>query len=570
MRILTSLLLLLLFSSSFGIQNPLPVNEVFKPSVTVVKFNRLKVSWLMTPNVSIYKKSLSFSASPKGTLSLIPDYPKPTGAKMGPTGKKEQVYGHSFSIPIQLKDFASDSFILHVTYQGCSNDGICYPPQNKNFSVNLSPPYGHKIYPQQNKPAQIKAHVDNHPWFWALGSYFLLGLLLSFTPCVLPMLPIVAGIVMGEHTNHRSRGLLLSLCYILGMALAYAAAGVIVTRLGVNLQAFWQQPWLIAIFSGIFVLMALSLFDLYQIQLPGRLQTKLNNMSNKQKSGKLVGAFVMGILSSLILSPCITPALVGALAFIIQTGDWVLGGSSLFFMGIGMGVPLLIIGLLGQQVLRRCGPWLGAVKAVLGILMLAVSIALLSRILPNWITQALWGALFIGAGAAVFRVKAWLHHPWRLIKQILGTLFVLYGIALWTQIFILDRPGSLPVLQFTQSAERDIKTVETPKELQAELMAAGNKPVMLEFSAKWCLSCQVMEQRVFPEENVQKALGPYIQLRVDLTHSTPEKEAIMKEWGVIAPPVMIFIRKQKELPGGRLIGEVNAKTLSAFANDMAG
>jgi thiol:disulfide interchange protein DsbD len=561
MRILLTCLCLFFLTTASASHEPLPVDQVFKPTVNVVKFNELRVSWQLIPHVSLYKKSLRFQVLPKNTVTLAPRFPKTDSEKLGPDGHPERVYKHNFNIPIRLSDFAGDSFTLLVNYQGCEDSGVCYPPQSKRFAVNLSPPYGNLIYPQDNKPAHLKTQFADHSWFWTLGSYFMLGLLLAFTPCVLPMVPIVAGIVMGEHTNHRSRGLLLALCYVLGMALAYAIAGVVVTRLGVNLQAFWQQPWLIAIFAGVFVLMALALFDLYQIQLPSRLQNKMNTLSNNQQSGKFWGAFVMGILSSLILSPCITPALVGALAYIVQTGDWALGGSSLFFMGIGMGVPLLIIGFLGQQVLRRFGPWLGAVKATLGILMLAISIGLLSRILPNWITQLLWGAIFIGAGSALFAVRAWLHHPWKSIKKAVGTLLVLYGAALWGQMLIIDHSGSLPVLRLSQTHAQDIQTVDTPKALKAALVAAGNKPVLLEFSAKWCLACQVMEERVFPQPDVQQALEPFVQLRVDLTQATAGKEAIMRKYRIIAPPVMVFLRKQKELPDARLVGEVDATKL---------
>lgn len=561
MRLITGLFFLLICSLSFASHEPRPVDQVFQPSVSVIKFNQLRFHLQLAKQTHIYQNSLRFTVIPKNTVTLYAKLPTANTEMPGPGGKIEHTYNQSVDVPITLANFANDSFQLRVQYQGCSDDGVCYPPQTKTFAINLSPPFGQPIYPQQNQPAHLKTSFAHHPWFWTLGSYFILGLLLSFTPCVLPMLPIVAGIVMGEHTDHRSRGLLLSLSYILGMALAYAIAGIIVTRLGVNLQAFWQQPWLIAIFAGVFVLMALALFDLYQIQLPSRLQNKINSLSNQQQRGKLIGAFVMGILSSLILSPCITPALVGALAYIAQTGDWVLGGSSLFFMGLGMGVPLLIIGLLGQQVLRRCGPWLEAVKATLGILMLAVSIALLARILPNWLTQVLWGALFIGTGSVLYRVYAGLHQPWKSIKKVAGALFVLYGIALWAQLFIFDHPGSLPVLQLQQPSERNIKTVHTPQALQQALITAGNQPVLLEFSAKWCLSCQVMEEKVFPKPSVKKALKPVVQLRVDLTESTPSNTAMMKRYDVIAPPVMIFIRQQKEISNTRLVGEVSEKQL---------
>jgi thiol:disulfide interchange protein DsbD len=450
---------------------------------------------------------------------------------------------------------------LITYYQGCEDSGICYPPQTKRFAVNLSPPYGVTIDPQENKPLYLKTQFADHPSFWTLGSYFMLGLLLAFTPCVLPMVPIVAGIVMGEHTNHRSRGVLLSFSYVLGMALAYAIAGIVVTRLSINLQAFWQQPWLIAIFAGVFVLMALALFDVYQIQLPSRLQGKLLSISNHQKSGQIWGAFVMGILSSLILSPCITPALVGALAYIVQTGNWILGGSSLFLMGLGMGVPLLIVGFLGQQVLRHCGPWLGAVKATLGILMLAISMTLLSRILPNWLTQLLWGGLFIGAGSALFNIRAWLHKPWRTIKKVVATFFILYGAVLWGQLLVITHPGSLPILHFHASEERPIQRIDTLQQLDAALIQARKKPVLLEFTAQWCLSCQVMEERVFPNKNVQNALKPYVQLRVDLTEATPEKEAIMAKYQVIAPPVMIILKSDSSPPETRLVGETDAKQL---------
>lgn len=565
MKALWTLLLTLFLSPACAMDMPPPADQVFKPSVTLVNVNHLNVHYEIAPHTSVYQGSLQFKVLSPNPVQLTATYPKAIHYKLDPNGQIKSVYSKNFTVALALKHPIKDQLKLQINYQGCHDRGLCYPPQTRTFTIDLSLAHNTVFHPDTyDTPHPIQKVVQEH-WLWTLGSYFILGILLAFTPCVLPMLPIVAGIIIGEHTDHRSRGLALSLSYVLGMALAYASIGIVITRLGINLQAFWQQPWLIALFAGVFVLMALALFDRYQIRMPAPLQNKLTALSNQQSSGKVIGAFVMGVLSSFILSPCITPALIGALAYIMQSGNVLLGGSSLFSMGLGMGVPLIVIGLIGQQLLRHCGPWLAAVKTGLGILMLAVATALLSRIFPNWITQIIWGALFIASGAIIFPMREE-NNLMKLLKRVLGIGFVLYGVLLWSQLFLVDHPGSLPALQFSQQQQREFKTIHSPTELKQALTQAGSQPVLIDFTAKWCPTCQVMEQRVFPRPEVQQALVNLVLLKVDLTESTPGNQALMKQWNVIAPPVLAFVQNQQELIDKRIVGGAEAEELIKAAS----
>ena len=547
----------ILFALSAWADSPLPVDRAFIPTVQVISPHKLQLNITMSPGTSIYQESIHVVLAPVGLVALNPiKLPATSDYKVGPDGKNKLVYHGRLTLPLVLSDLNGDTFSLNLSYQGCQDSGICYPPQTRDFAINLSPPYGKHLSPQPaepplSPPLSDTPHSRSLPFM--LVSYFFLGLLMAFTPCVLPMLPIVAGIVMGKEKSNRSRGMRLALSYVLGMAITYAIAGVLVATLGANLDSFWQQPWLVAVFAAVFVVMALSLFDIYQIQMPARLQTKLSNMSNQQRPGKLAGAFVMGVLSTLILSPCMTPALVGALTYITQTGSWVIGGSALFLMGLGIGVPLLLIGWLGQTALHKMGPWLATIKTALGILMLGMAVFLLSRILPPFITQIAWAALSIGTGVALFRAKIGKTKTGKISSKVLTVLFILGGIALWTQ---AEMANKNPI-----SASHQTETIRTLDQLQAAISRAGPRPIMLEFNANWCLACKIVEKRVLSKPMIKKELSTFVLLQVDLTKTTPATQAIMRKWRVFGPPTFIFIRNGKEVAKTRLVGEISIKDL---------
>jgi thiol:disulfide interchange protein DsbD len=405
-----------------------------------------------------------------------------------------------------------------------------------------------------------------------VASFFGIGLLLAFTPCVFPMIPILSGIIAGHGSNITTRkAFMLSLIYVLAMAVTYTIAGILVGLFSVNLSTTLQQPaWLIA-FAAIFILLALSMFGFYELQLPASVQSKLTEISNRQKGGNYIGVAIMGLLSALIVGPCLAPPLAGALIFISQTGDAVLGGMALFAMGIGMGVPLLLIGASAGKFLPRAGAWMDAVKAVFGVLLLGVALTMLERLVPTYISYMLimltWGLLLIASGIYMGAMEPLRETStgWRKLWKALGLAAVIYGSTFLIGA-ALDSKDTIQPLRgvlaggaagTAQAAHATFKQIKSVDDLNTELAAAKatGTPVMLDFYADWCTYCKQMERETFSDGRVIGLMDRMVLLQADVTRQDDADKALQEHIGIPAPPAMIFWGSDgAELKHLRLLG----------------
>ena len=491
-------------------------------------------------------------------------------------------------------------------YQGCAKAGLCYPPITKNITVALNSTIGAAVASDstdgyrsnaslstgaefQSEQDKIADTLASGKMIFTIFFFFGLGLLLAFTPCVFPMIPILSSIIVGQGDNiSTSKAFSLSLAYVLAMAVTYTVAGVIVGLSGENIQVWFQNPWVISVFAGIFVLLSLAMFGFYELQMPSGIQNKLNNISYGAKQGSYVGAGIMGLLSALIVGPCVTAPLIGALIYIADTGDALVGGIALFALSMGMGAPLLVIGTSAGKVLPKAGAWMDAVKAVFGVLLLGLAIWMLERILPAPIILLLTGALLIvsaiymGALDAIKEGATGWSKLWKgigLISLVYGAILVigaaggsnsllqpLKGIATTQQLASNDphaRTSAEHALPFQQ-----IKGLEG---LQTALAQATRdaRSVMLDFYADWCISCKEMELLTFSDLSVQKSLNNFVILQADVTKNDEQDKALLKELGLFGPPAILFYdKKGNELRNYRVVGFMDAGKFSSHIENF--
>jgi thiol:disulfide interchange protein DsbD len=386
-------------------------------------------------------------------------------------------------------------------------------------------------------------------------AFLLLGLGLAFTPCVLPMVPILSSIIVGEGTQlKRGRGFILSVAYSLGMAIVYTALGVAAGLIGEGLSAALQNPWVLGAFGLLIVGMALSMFGVYELQLPGALQTRLAGVSGRQSSGKLAGVFAMGAISALIVGPCVAAPLAGALVYISQTRDVVVGGAALFAMAMGMSIPLLLVGVSAGSLLPRAGMWMDAVKRFFGVLMLAMALWLVSPVLPAVVQMLGWTALFVGYGCYLLRAT----RHWAAMA--LGVAFAVLGAVELVGVTSGGRDALAPLAHLggggaAQQQRLAFKRIKTVAELDAVLAQTGGKTAMLDFYADWCVSCKEMEKLTFIDPGVQSRLAGTLLLQVDVTANDEDDKAMLKRFHLFGPPgIILFDRKGQEIPNSRIIG----------------
>lgn len=475
--------------------------------------------------------------------------------------------------------------IIEIEYQGCAEVGVCYPPERKQLTIDAASFGVASGAPlattqtldrsQMSESDRITDTLMNSNLWVVVLTFFVFGLLLSLTPCVFPMIPILSSIIVGQSARSGTpisakHGFIMSLVFVLAMAFAYTLAGVLAGIFGANLQASLQNPWVLGTFAIVFVLLALSMFGFYEIQLPSRLQTKLTNLSNKQQGGSLTGVAIMGFLSALIVGPCVAPPLAGALIYIGQTGDALLGGLALFAMSIGMGAPLLLLGASAGKILPRAGAWMNTVKAVFGVLLLAVALWLADRILPDWLIIVSWAtlliasAIYMGALEPVNDKSNW-HKLWKAM----GLGLLVYGIVLIIGVSGGSRDLLQPLKVFQgggtsaqQQAELKFEYINSLDELQARI--GKGQPVMLDFYADWCVSCHEMERFTFSDAGVQAALTGVTLLKADVTENNADHRALMRELGIVGPPAILFYTPQgQEQRGQRVVGFQNAETFKA-------
>lgn len=558
--------------------------------------NSFIVRWIIAEGHYLYRDKMQIivndEAVKTGSLQLPPGE-----AKDDPIfNKRLFVYHYNTEIilPFSYTANGDRNTTFKVKYQGCSEiSGICYPPQTREFTVKLSPVSSAsaatlEVDAATNTGSELVSEQDQmsnalrtgNIWLTLLA-FFIAGLLLAFTPCVFPMVPILCGIIVGqgkEITVRKSFGL--SVVYVLAMAATYTIVGILVGLSGENIQAWFQDPWIIGTFALIFVALAFSMFGFYDLQMPASIQNKLTKLSNSQQGGTLIGVAIMGFLSALIVGPCVTAPLVGALIYIADTGDAVLGGMALFSLSMGMGAPLLVIGASAGKVLPKAGAWMDAVKAIFGVLLLALAIWLLERVAPAAATIALWASLIIVSAIYMGAIDALPHDEqgrvsgWRKLWKGLGLLMLIYGIILVISLAsggrdlfhplkgIYVSSGTTDAQQISHLAFRPIKGIEGLNAALADAKTQG-RPVMLDFYADWCISCKEMEVFTFSDPTVQAALSNVILLQADVTPNDEKDKALYKRFGIIGPPsIMFFDRNGNERKNYRVVGFMSAEKFS--------
>ena len=550
----------LLFGFGFvGEEGPkiVPVQKAYKPSVKVEK-DKLRIDIKMADKVYLYKKyfKLQELSPKKRTIDIEPFLPKP---------KKlhgEEVYEGNMSILLPLKLFDNGDVRLALSYQGCNEIGICYPPQTKEFTFTIPTQASTLTQAGQSEEQGIAQTLKTESWWVILATFFGFGLLLSLTPCIFPMIPILSSLIVGAKNMNTKKALLYSVVYVLAMALTYTIAGVLAGLFGANLQAALQNPVAIILFALIFVALALSMFGFYEIGLPASLQTKLAKRSDEAShKGGLIGVAIMGFLSALIVGPCVAPPLAGALIYIGQTGDALLGGAALFAMSLGMGMPLLLVGVGAGKFMPKPGGWMEAVSKVFGVVMLGVAIWMLSRVLPDKITMVLWATLFISSAVylrALEQIQTGAHW-FAYFKKSLGLVLFIYGLLVFIGAFLGAANPLDPLKPLLQTQAQAVQTkplFRVVKDYQEFERIAKNssKPLLLDITAKWCASCKELEENTFSDPRVRQKIGEFTALRLDMTDNSQSDKEFLKRFGLFGPPAILFFKNGKELRDLRIVG----------------
>ena len=584
----------------------LPPDQAFGIEVSVIDARTLRAKFRVTPTYYLYRDKVSFSVKSGSAKILSVNMPK-GDLKNDPNFGAMMVFHQSFQAEIALvnNSTTAQSIILEATYQGCSDNGLCYPPIIKEIKLRLPvsavtaaapvaailtaplPPIAQTDAsisqittqapaiqtPSPSSENSKIAQVFKQKSFWLVVSFFFgAGLLLALTPCVFPMIPILSGIIVGrgQHVT-KMHGFLLSLAYVLGMAVTYAAIGVAAGLTGSLLSVALQNPWVLGSFAAVFVVLSLSMFGFYELQLPSALQSKLSGTSNRLHGGHLSGVFVMGALSAIIVSPCVAAPMAGALLYIGQTQDAVLGGVALFAMAVGMGAPLLLIGASAGALLPKAGAWMEAIKNIFGVMMLAVAIWLISSLLPLSVVMLLWAALLILSAVYLhaFEALACNSSGWHKLGKGIGIIIMLMGIALLIGALsgardILRPLGALGGAQaIAQTTHMKFERVKNLAELDARVAQAKGKTVMLDFYADWCVACKEMENITFADARVQAQLKNTLLLQIDLTANNADDQAFLKRYALYGPPAILFFdRDGSELTDFRVIGYQNPEKFS--------
>ena len=553
-------------------------DQAFEFFASVKDDHTLHVNWHIAGGYYLYREKIQFELlNAEGVKLGIYDIPRGEPKQDEAFGQVETFHDKlGFDLPVIRSDQSALTITLQAKYQGCADRGVCYPPMSKK--IDLALPIAQQLIveqsaaPELSEQDQIVQSLHKDSFAVTLLSFFGFGLLLSLTPCIFPMIPILSGIIVG-HGNRitTSRAFLLSLSYVVASALTYTVFGILAALFGSNLQTAFQQPWIIGLFSAVFVALSLSMFGFYHLELPKSLQVKLHNSSEIHRDGSLLGAAIMGALSSLIVGPCVAAPLAGALIFIGQTGDAVLGGSALFALGLGMGIPLLLLGASAGKLLPKAGNWLNSTKAVFGVIMLAVAVWMLSRILPGNVIMMLWAMLLIFPAIYLSAVDPLPENSsgWRKLWKGLGLMMLAYGLLLLIG-FSLGNSNPLKPLQglglsTAQAAEPGIsfERVNSIAALEARInqAAANHQPVMLDFYADWCISCKEMETYTFADPRVKQALKGYVLLQADVTKNSDDDKALLEKFSLIGPPAILFFGlDHQEKTANRVIGYQDVET----------
>jgi thiol:disulfide interchange protein DsbD len=558
----------------------LPPEQAFRFFATVKNAGTLHVNWEIAKGYYLYREKIQLELTDENGVKIGRYFiPRGTPIHDEAFGQVEIFHNElDFDLPVIRTTGSAQTITLQAKYQGCADRGVCYPPMTQKIDLELPVVQDFaRIADTQPTPAlseqdQIVESLRNDSLAMALLSFFGFGLLLSLTPCIFPMIPILSGIIVGHGKRiTTARAFLLSLSYVVASAFTYTVFGILAALFGSNLQTTFQQPWIIGLFSAIFVLLSLSMFGFYNLELPNSLKTKLHNSSVRHQDGSLWGAAIMGALSSLIVGPCVAAPLAGALIYIGQTGDAVLGGSALFAMGLGMGVPLLLLGASAGKLLPKAGNWLNSTKAVFGVIMLAVAVWMLSRILPPAITILLWAMLLILPAIYLNAIDPLPENSsgWRKLWKGVGLMMLAYGLLLLIGFSMGNNNPLKPLRGFSvnnaQAAEQGVvfEKVASLSALEARIRqaSANHQPVMLDFYADWCISCKEMEAYTLTNPKVKQALAGFVLLQADVTKNSDDDKALLAKFNLIGPPAILFFgADSRENAAHRVIGYQDAET----------
>jgi thiol:disulfide interchange protein DsbD len=566
-------LFLLVTSGLTNAAEPLDPEQAYKFSARALDDKTIEARWDITPDYYMYREKIAFRAD--GAKLGAPELPKGKEKDDEFFGRVE-TYRGTLTIRIPVIE-GSGSLVLKAESQGCWDEGICYPPMTQEAKLTLAAMSSSAPAPGAVSPAPTSevtapasdagdesgriAQLLKGSGFWvAVASFLGFGLLLSLTPCVFPMIPILSGIIVNHgHAVTHARAFVLSLAYVLGMAVTYALVGVAAGFSGTLLSAALQNVWVLGTFALVFIALSLSMFGFYELQLPTALQSKLSDTAN-HRGGSLPAIAVMGALSALIVGPCVAAPLAGALLYIAQTKDAVLGGVALFAMGLGMGAPLLLVGLFSRSLLPKAGPWMEAVKKFFGVLLLAVALWLVSPVLPGWAVMLGWAALLIVPAIYLHALDPLPNnaHGWQKFWKGIGVVLLIYGAALLLGLLGGSRDPLQPLafLKGTGTAVSPAPIFEKVKsldELDARV-ASATRPVMLDFYADWCVSCKEMEKFTFSDPAVAAKMKEFVLLKADVTANNADDKALLKRFGLFGPPGIIFFRDGKEIAGLRVVG----------------
>ncbi|HDT6510070.1 TPA: protein-disulfide reductase DsbD [Klebsiella aerogenes] len=568
-RIITLILLLCSASASAGLFDA-PGRSNFVPADRAFAFDfqqnqhDLNLSWRIKDGYYLYRKQITLTT--KDAAIVDPSLPPGEWHEDEFYGKSE-IYRQRLTLPITLTQ-ASKAATLTVTYQGCADAGFCYPPETKvvPLSAVLAGP-GKAQEDQPSAPATLPTSGSQtgaepatlpFPALWAL----LIGIGIAFTPCVLPMYPLISGIVLGgKQRLSTARALMLAFIYVQGMAVTYTALGLIVAAAGLQFQAALQHPYVLIGLSVVFIALALSMFGLFTLQLPSSLQTRLTLMSNKRQGGSPGGVFAMGAIAGLICSPCTTAPLSAILLYIAQSGNLWLGGGTLYLYALGMGLPLILVTVFGNRLLPKSGPWMAHVKTAFGFVILALPVFLLERVIGEAWGLRLWSLLGVAFFSWAFITSLGATRPWLRLVQI-----AMLGAALVSARPLQDWAFGAPAAQ--QQAHLEFTRVSTVDELNQALAQAKGKPVMLDLYADWCVACKEFEKYTFSAPEVRQALKKTVLLQVDVTKNSAQDAALLKHLQVLGLPTILFFNAQgEEQPAQRVTGFMDAAAFSAHLRD---
>ncbi|HBW40200.1 protein-disulfide reductase DsbD [Leclercia adecarboxylata] len=563
-RFLT-LILLLCSTSVFAGLFDAPGRSSFTPADQAFVFDfqqnqhDLNLNWQVKEGYYLYRKQISITPAQAqvGPLQL------PAGvAHEDEFYGKSEIYRGQLSVPVAVVQ-ADKGATLTVTYQGCADAGLCYPPETKVIPLSevkaAAQPAVAPLPSEERSGAKDESGAElPFSALWAL----LIGIGIAFTPCVLPMYPLISGIVLGgKQRLSTGRALLLAFIYVQGMALTYTALGLVVAAAGLQFQAALQHPWVLIGLSAVFILLALSMFGLFSLQLPSSLQTRLTLMSNRQQGGSVGGVFAMGAIAGLICSPCTTAPLSAILLYIAQSGNMWLGGGTLYLYALGMGLPLILVTVFGNRLLPKSGPWMETVKTAFGFVILALPVFLLERVVGDVWGLRLWAMLGVAFFSWAFISSLNARTPWIRLVQIL-----LLAAALVSVRPLQDWAFGAPTAQ--SQAHLNFTPVDNVDALHRALAQAEGKPVMLDLYADWCVACKEFEKYTFSDPQVQNALKETVLLQANVTANSPQDKALLKELNVLGLPTILFFNAQgEEQPAQRVTGFMDAAAFSAHLRD---